>query len=405
MKTLDGFDFRGKVVLVRADLNCDVRPSAGGSEKLGVERVVESERIRASSETVKELRRKGARVVVIAHQGRKGKSDFVPLKQHCKFLNKYVKVRFVDDVCGARAIDAIEKLKNGEAVLLENVRFVADEFAPEKGKKNELYKLVEVADVFVNDAFSVCHRRQASVILFPKYLKSFAGRLLEAEVKALRQVVGGREQVVGEGVLYVLGGAKPEDNSKLLSSVGSWEVGGGRRKVLACGLFGQMCLIASGKRLGEQEKYLRRVVEDYDLVLRKLNKMLKGVEMPVDFAVKVRGRRVEKMLNEFPCDDEIFDIGAKTIEKYVNEIRRAKVVFMKGPAGDSADEKFAKGTVALLRAVAKVKFSLIGGGHLNDAIKKYKLKGFGHVSLSGGALVRYLAGEKLVGLEALEKNR
>ena len=378
MRTLDGFNFRGKVVLVRADLNSDVR---GG-------RVVESERIRASAETIKELKRKGARVVVIAHQGRKGKGDFVSLKLHARFLNKYVKVKFVDDVCGAKAVGAVRGLKNGDVVLLGNVRGVGDEFVPEKGNRNDLYKLVEVADVFVNDAFSVCHRKHSSVVLFPKYLPSFMGRLLEAELKALKKIKMGK-------CLYVLGGAKPADNIKLL----------GKNKVLACGLFGQSCLVALGKKFGAQDKYLRKVVKDFGGVVSKLKKKLRGIEMPVDFAVKIDGRRVERVLNDFPCNDEIFDIGAGTIKKYIGEIGKAKAIFVKGPAGDAGDVKFSKGTVALLRAVAKVKFSLVGGGHLSDAIKKYNLKGFSHISLSGGALVAYSAKEKLPGLEALEKNR
>ncbi len=435
MRGLDGFDFRGKVVLVRADLNSDVRVLRVGSRKSEVGRVIESERIRASSETIRELKRKGARVVVVSHQGRPTKQvagrrsqvggDFVSLKSHARFLNKYVRIKFVDDVCGTKAIVAIKNLKNGEAVLLDNVRFVEDEFLPEKGKRNELYKLVGVADVFVNDAFSVCHRKQASVVLFPKYLFSFAGRLLEKEVRALREVAGRRSQVAGRRSLFILGGAKPEDNMRLLAAAGRRSQVAGRKKILACGLFGQTCLIAKGNDLGAQNKYLKKVVKDFFEIVGKLGKLILGkkfnhrltwtntdyfelngggeILMPEDFAVKVGGRRVERLLDEFPCDDEIFDIGSKTIEKYVGEIRKAKVVFMKGPAGFSADRKFAKGTVALLRAIGKSKgFSLIGGGHLNDTIKKYKLSGFGHISLSGGALVAYLAGEKLPGLSALE---
>ena len=388
MRGLDDFDFRGKVVLLRSDLNSDVR---GG-------RVVLSERIGASAKTIKELKRKGARVVVLAHQGRKGNKDFVSLKSHARFLNKFVGVRFIDDVCGAKAIGAIGKMKNGEVVLLDNVRFLGDEFKPEKGKKNKLYKLVEVADVYINDAFSVCHREQASIVLFPKYLKSFAGRLLEREVGALKKIELSSRDDSGETkmwkCLYVLGGAKPEDNIKLL----------GKNKILACGLFGQSCLIASGKKLGAQDKYLRKVVGGFGGVVKKLKRKLKGVEMPLDFAVKVGGKRKELRVDDFPSKYEIFDIGKETQKKYVEEIKKAKIVFMKGPAGAAGDVKFSKGTVALLRAVAKVKFSLVGGGHLSDAIKKYRLSGFGHVSLSGGALLRYIAGEKLVGLEALEKN-
>jgi phosphoglycerate kinase len=386
MRTLDKFDFEGKVVLLRADLNSDVRDG----------KVVLSERIGASARTISELKRKGARVVILAHQGRKGKKDFVSLRSHARFLNRFVKVGFVNDVCGSRAIEAIKKLKNGSALLLENVRFVGGEFAPERGKRNKLYKLVEVADVFVNDAFSVCHRRQASVVLFPRYLKSFAGRLLESEVSALKKVEMSSKDDSGEpnNCLYVLGGAKPEDNIKLL----------GKNKILACGLFGQTCLVASGKKLGAQDKYLNKVVKDFSSVVLKLKCRLRGVEVPSDFAVKVGGRRVERVLDEFPSRYEIFDIGAGTIERYVKEIGKAGCVYVKWPAGDAGDVKFSKGTVALLRAAAKADFSLVGGGHLSDTIKKYKLSGFDHVSLSGGATVAYLAGEKLPGLVALGEN-
>jgi len=192
--------------------------------------------------------------------------------------------------------------------------------------------------------------------------------------------------------LYVLGGAKPADNMKLL----------GRGKVLSCGLFGQSCLVAGGKKFGAQDKYLRKTVKDFSSVILKLKRKMRNVAVPSDFAVKVKGRRVERVLDDFPCGEEIFDIGAETVVRYVKEIGRAECVFVKGPAGDAGDVKFAEGTVKLLRAVSRVKgFSLVGGGHLSDAIKKYKLKGFDHVSLSGGALVAYLAGEKLPGLLAL----
>ncbi|NQU52097.1 MAG: phosphoglycerate kinase [Bacteroidetes bacterium] len=226
MKTLSSFNFKGKTVLLRADLNSDVVKG----------KVVLGERIRASVETIKELKKKGARVVIIAHQGGKGKSNFIGLKGHCELLNKFVKVKFVDYV-----VDDIEELKNGEALLLENIRFVNDEFNEKKGKKNELYKLVELCDIYVNDAFSVCHRKHFSIVGFPKYMKNCGGRLLEKEVKALKKLK------VKNGV-YVLGGAKPEDNIKLLNG----------NKVLSCGLFGQSCLVAKNFKFGFQNKFLRK---------------------------------------------------------------------------------------------------------------------------------------------------
>jgi len=377
MKTINDFNFKGKTVLLRADLNLDVNKG----------RVLEGERVKESVKTIKELKKKKAKIVVMAHQAQPGKPDFISLKQHAKLLNKYVKVGFVNDIIGKKAEKAIKGLKQGEVILLNNIRFEKDEYKPEKGKKNKLFKLTENADIYVNDSFSVCHRKQASIVLFPRYLPSCAGRLLEKEVFALKKIKIKK-------ALFILGGAKPEDNIKLL----------GKKKVLACGLFGQMCLISRGKELGEQEKYLKGLIKDYNKIIKDLAKEQKNVLVPLDFAVDVNGKRREIPVENFPSKYEIFDIGKKTQKKYKKEIKKAKVIYMKGPAGHCGDKKFCKGTNVILKAISKNKgFSLIGGGHLSDAIKLsgIRKKKFGHISLSGGALLNYVAGKKLVGLEKL----
>src|SRR3989344_612948 len=253
MKTLSSFNFKGKIVLLRADLNSDVHKG----------RVIESERIEESAVTINELKRKKARIVVIAHQGQPGKSDFISLKQHAKLLSKYTKIKFIEDILGKKAQDEIKNLRNGEAILLENIRREADEFKPNK-RDNKLLNLAKLCDVYVNDAFSVCHRAQASIVLFPRYLPSFAGRLLEKEASALKKIKL-------KSCLYILGGAKPEDNIKLLKE----------NKVLACGLFGQLCLIAKGKNLGAQNKYLKKQLILNKNIIQKLKTKLKNVETPI----------------------------------------------------------------------------------------------------------------------------
>ena len=372
MKTLKDFNFKGKTVLLRADLNSDVKNG----------KVLMSERIKESAKTIDYLKDKKAKIVVIAHQGRPGKSDFLSLKQHAAFLNKFTKFKFVDDILGKKAEKAIKNLKNSEVILLDNVRFEEDEFKPEK-KDNRLLKLAEKADIYVNDSFSVCHRNEASIVLFPKHMKNCAGLLFEKEINALKKIKL-------KNCMFILGGAKPEDNIKLLK----------RNKVLACGLFGQVCLINKGKKLGEQENYLKK-----QKALIKISKnKLKMVETPIDFAVKKNNKRAEIKLEDFPSKYEIFDIGSRTIKKYADEIKKAKAIYMKGPAGDFNEKGFAKGTFAILNAIANSKaFSLIGGGHLSDAVEASGInkKRFNHISLSGGALLSYIAGEKLPGLEAL----
>ncbi|MFZ5955315.1 MAG: phosphoglycerate kinase [Nanoarchaeota archaeon] len=378
-KTLDDFEFNGKTVILRADLNSDF-----ANKKL-----IESERIKESAKTISELKKKKAKVVIIAHQGRKGERDFASLRQHSKFLNKYTKVKYVNDIAGEKAVNEIKNLKPGEALLLENIRYLDDELNPEK-KGNKIIKtLMPLADIYINDAFSNSHRNHTSMTAFPKFLSSGIGRVMQKEIEAL-------EKIRLKDSLYILGGAKPEDNIKLLK----------HNNVLACGLFGQLCIIARGKNLGAQNRYLKTTLYMTKELKPKLNSK---VYTPIDFAVKINGKREEILLENFPSKYEIFDIGQLTINKFIEEIKQAKSIYMKGPAGFCADKNFCKGTFSILKAISENRncFSVIGGGHLNDAIKHSGIdkNKFNHISLSGGALLNFLAGEKLPGLEALRRGR
>ena len=368
MKTLDNFNFENKKVLVRADLDSPMAKC----------KVLDNERLKSNVKTLKELKKKKAKIIVIGHQGRPGQRNFVSLEQHAKLLSKYIKVKFVKDIIGKKALKEIEGLKKGEILLLDNVRKLKDEFLG--NSKNRFVKVLsEMCDVYVNDAFSVSHRKQSSLVGFPKVMKKCAGRNLEKELKFLKRLHI-------KNAVYILGGAKPEDNILLLNN---------QRKVLSCGLFGQLCLISKGFNFGEQNKFLRKKIG----IVKKSK--LRNVKTPKDFALKVNGKRKDLKKEEFPSRYEIFDIGEETIKEYVKEIKKAKVVFMKGPAGDCSTKIFCKGTKKILEAVGKCKFSIIGGGHLSDAVAKLKIKGIDHVSLSGGALLEFIIGKKLPGVEAL----
>ncbi|MGD9276114.1 MAG: phosphoglycerate kinase [Candidatus Pacearchaeota archaeon] len=380
MKTLKDFNLKNKLVLLRSDLNCDV---------LG-KKIIPTEKIKKSAETINFLKKKGARIVVLAHQGNPHKLDFVSLRQHAKFLNKFAKIKFVEDVCGKFAIEKIKKLKSGEALLLENVRFSKDEFYPRK-KGNELLKnLAPLFDLFVNDSFSVSHRNHTSIVGFAKKIPSCAGPLVVKELDALKKISKKR-------CLYILGGAKLDSNIKLL----------GKNKIIATGLFDQLCLIARGKDLGMQNRLIKKIglfKEGFEKTKLKLKGKLKNVETSIDFAVLKNGKRVEYDLEDFPMNYAIKDIGEKTIQKHLKEIKKAKAIYMRGDVGIAMEKKFSRGTLELLRAVGDSKaFSIIGGGSLNDVIKKYKIQKnkFNHVSLSGGALSNFFAGEKLPGLKVL----
>ncbi len=372
MKTIDDFNFKNKRVLLRVDLNSEIINK----------RVLLNERIIEHSKTINELKRKKAKIVILAHQSRPDSSDFTSLKQHSKLLNKYTKVKFINSIIDKKAIKKIKSLKPGEALLLENVRFLKEEFTP--SLNNKLVKtLSPLFDVYINDAFSVSHRAQTSIVSFPKILPHCIGRVMEKELHAIKKISS-------KNTLYILGGAKPEENILLMN----------KKNIITCGLFGQLCLIARGFNFGKQNKYLKKKF----FILKDLKKKLKSQKTPVDFAVEINHKRKELKLKDFPSNYLIYDIGKETIKQYIKEIKKAKSIFMKGTAGDCSKKQFCKGTYEILKAIESSKaFSLIGGGSLSEATRELRInkKNLGYISLSGGALIEYIAGKKLPGLEAL----
>ncbi len=370
-KTLSDFKLAGKRILLRVDLNTEVING----------KVIPSPRFKAHLQTINELKRKKAKIVILAHQSRPGEKDFISLKKHAKIL----KVKFVPDVIGEEAISAIQKLKSGEVLLLENIRFLKEEFQGDE--KNILIKtLAPLFDLYVNDAFSVSHRNQTSITGFPKVLPSAIGRIMESELKNL-------EKLKIKNCLFILGGKKIEENLMLLT----------KRKILSAGTLGQLLLISRGVNFGLQNKLLKNELK----YIRELKKFTKIIA-PLDYAFLINGKRKEFSLDELPVNYEIMDIGKKTMNLYINEIKKAKAIFMKGPVGYCEEKYFCEGTKAILEAIANSKaFSVLAGGHLSTTVEKLKINKnkFGYISLSGGALVEYLAGKKLPGLEALKDKR
>lgn len=372
-KTLDDFKLKGKRILLRVDLNSEIDKG----------KVILNDRFLEHKKTIQTLKRKKAKTVILAHQSRPGKPDFISLRQHAELL----KVKFVPDILGKKAIKAITELKPGQTMLLENIRTLKEEFSP--NKNNDLVRILSpLFDFYINDAFSISHRNHTSIVSFPKVLKSAIGPVMEKELKAL-------SKIKLKNCLYVLAGAKPEDSIQLLKKA---------NHVLTAGYLGQLALIAKGRNLGAQNKFLKKELK-HD---KKLKPHLKKLTIPIDLAVKIKGKRKDLDLENFPSKYEIYDIGPKTQKLYIDKIKKAKCIFMKGPVGFCEEKQFCKGTKAIFQAIANSKaFSVLGGGHSTTALKKLKINKsrFGYISLSGGALVRYLAGEKLPGLEALKKRR
>ena len=372
-------DLNGKKIILRVDLNCDVQNG----------KIVESERIKEHAKTIKFLQNKRAKIVILAHQGNLGERTCTSLKQHAKFLNKYARVKFVQQVIGKKTWREISALKNGEALLLENVRFLKDESNP--SPNNSFVKFFKEAgfDYYVNNAFSVSHRNQTSIVSFPKVFPSAIGLIFEEELNNAEKLKSKMKNC-----LFILGGAKSKDLMPLL----------GKGKILSTGKLSLLCLIALGFNLGRENKLLKK---DFSL-LSKIKKHLNKIKTPVDLAINPRGKRKELSVEEFPQSYAVLDIGEKAISNYKKEIAKAKTIFFKGSPGLFQQKGFEKGTKEILKAIANSRaFSVIAGGQSSDALKKFKIpkSKFSYVSLSGGSLVSYLAGEKLPGLEALSYAR
>ena len=398
--TMDDYDFRGKTALVRVDFNSPIDPKT--------KKILDDTRIKAHGEsTIKELSQKGAKVVILAHQGRPGDPDFTPLREHAQILGKILgkPVKYVDDVYGEKAQRAIKELKNGEILVLENVRTFPDEQkkgTPEEHAKTEMVKkLAPLADVFVNDAFAAAHRAHVSIVGFTAVLPSVAGRIMERELKALGRVVHNPEKPC----VYILGGAKADDSLKISQYVLKNKIAD---HVLTGGVVGHLFLAAKGIDLGKPNMDLLEKEELMGLGagIRELMKDYPGkIEVPTDLAVEANKKRLEIMVSKLPTSYPIFDIGKVTVEKYTEIIKAAKSIVISGPMGVYENPEFLFGTKKILEAVASSKaFSLVGGGHTIAAVEEMGLaKKMGYVSTAGGALIEFLMGEQLPGVAALEK--
>ncbi|MCM8830709.1 MAG: phosphoglycerate kinase [Candidatus Omnitrophica bacterium] len=391
-KTMDDINFENKCVFIRVDLNTTIKNN----------KPLLSPRIKEHTLTIAELALKKAKVVVLAHQGRKAQQDFIGLEGHAKLLKKELKkinskldVKFVDDVCGQKAIENIKNLKIGEILLLQNTRFLDCETDFEKTAKCQIVDNLEpLCDIFVLDALSVAHRAHASVIGFKKPLK-VAGRVLEKELKALEKF----QNENNKPKVLILGGAKIKDSASILEF---WLKNNKADYILIGGLIGVVMLVASGKKIPQK-------IELEDGILEKLQKLYSQYKDKIILAEDVllntkpkpKALRLDKLES---MSGEIYDIGPKTIEKFSKIILGSKSIIFNGPMGVYEKKGFEKGTKKILQAILKSKgFSIIGGGNSTDAIEKLKLKKekFGYVSLSGKAFIEYLTEGTLPGIEYL----
>ena len=389
--TLDDFDLKGKTVFLRVDMNCPIDPET--MEISGTKRIEEA------IETIKSLEE--AKVVVASHQGRVGNKDYTGMDKHAKVLEKLIgkKIKYVEDVIGSAAQNEIKNLKNGEILLLDNLRLCAEEnyeFTPqEAGNTIMVSRLSKLFDLCVLDSFPSAHRSHPSIVGFPHVLPACAGRIVEREVRNLDEIM----TVPKAPHVIVLGGSKVSDRLEAIKLL----IQNGRADhVLLTGLIGNVFMRAQGriryplgiKREDEVVAKAHSLIGEYPDVF----------STPVDIAIDKDGERVEMDVRELEIGDKIYDLGPKTVEHYSKLIAGAGTVFISGPAGFFEKENFSYGTKGLLTAVANsMATTIVSGGHLTSALKKYGLaEKIDHISTAGGALVLYLTGEKLPMIKALE---
>lgn len=396
--TLDDFDVRGRRVLLRIDINSPVNERTL--------RLEDGSKIKSSVATVRELLDRGARVAILAHQGRPGDYDYIPLNEHATFLSQYLgrRVRYVDDLFGKHALNAIDGLGDGECILLKNVRFFPDEQAkkpPEEHAESQLVKeLAPKSDLFVNDAFASSHRSHASLVGFTAALPSAAGRLMEREVKTLTRVF----QNPARPSTFIFGGTKFADALPVIEKLAER---GTVDNIIIAGLAGYTYLWILGKNIGSKTEALARknVTEE---VIGRAKKLMssKGskIHLPVDAAAGVDGQRTEFVIGEVPADAAIMDIGSKSIDEFAKIVSASSTVFLSGPPGVFEKEEFLKGTAELFKAMTSSEaFTVIGGGHSCAAANKLGLlEKCSYVSTGGGALERLMLGKEMPVVEALK---
>jgi len=398
--TLDDFSVRGKKVLLRIDINSPVDERTL--------RLVDGSKIKSSIPTIRELLDRGAKVAIIAHQGRPGDYDFIPLNEHAAFMTQYLgrKVRYVDDLLGSHALKVLGGLGDGDCILLKNVRHLADEQAkksPEEHAGSQLVKVLSPEfNIFVNDAFGSSHRSHASLVGFTTVLPSAAGRLMEREIKTLTHVI----QNPKRPSTFIFGGAKFADAIPIIERLSERET---CDDILVAGLAGYAFLWAKGKKIGSRTEDLVRK-DATDEVMASARKLLdkhsEKIHLPVDAAVDDNGKRSEFSIESLPSDAAIKDIGSATIEMFSDVVKGSRTVFLSGPPGVFEKDEFRKGTEELFRAIVESDaFSVIGGGHSSAAANKLGVfEQFSYASTGGGALERLMLGKQMPVVEALKES-
>lgn len=381
MKTLKDFEFKGKKVILRSDFNVSIKEG----------KIISNERIMAELPTINYLIKSGAKVIIMSHLGKikseedkKSYSLYIVYEELLKIID--TKVIFSPVTHGKILEEKISSLQNGEVLLAENTRYEDVENKKESECNEELSKYwASLADIFINDAFGMTHRKHASNYGISKFLPTGIGFLIESEIKGLAPILEPAKPFT-----IIMGGAKLEDKLSLIKSLvpkcDKLLLGGGIANTFLA------VSVSIGKSLVSPD-----LIEE----ARNLLSIYKErIIMPVDVKVLTKNGAEVKDISNIASDDIIFDIGPKTIELYKKHIDNSETIFLNGTVGKYEEEGFEDGTKEILNAVSKTgAYSVIGGGDALSSAEYFKINDFSFVSTGGGATLNYIATEKLACFE------
>jgi len=401
--SLSDVNLDGLTVLYRVDVNSPIEPSSG--------ELLDDGRLRAIVPTIEKLSK--TKLVILGHQSRPGKSDFTDMSSHSKRLQSIIgrEVKFVSDICGEFAIQSIENLLDGEILFLDNVRMNEEEYG-KKYKSNEdtentniIDSLVEIADVYVTDAFAASHRRSPTLTGFASRIPNVCGLLMEKEIDGLRIALHNPPQPY----LSILGGAKADDSLRVAKNLIKK---GFIDTVAFVGVAGNMMLWAAGHDIGEVNKnFIRENLGDefentWNYASNLISEHSDLLFLPSDLAIEEEDKRIPISLDDLPTEFPIYDIGIQTLMDLRPIIKQASCILWNGPASYFELPKFAFGTIEILNMCSEADgITIIGGGHTSALVNQRGASKFmTHNSTGGGSTMSFLSGERMPVIEALKKS-
>ena len=389
----DHIPINGKRVIVRLDLNVPISNS----------KIDDSTRIKVVETFINKLIQNKAKVILLSHLGRpKGRVvSEMSLTPIFNYLKKKLngKIYFYKEKIDAAAIKASQNLKPGEVLLVENIRFFKEEESDDENFARDLSKL---GDIYINEAFSCSHRKQASIHKITKFIDSYGGPTLEKEVRSINLIIKNKKKPV----TCIIGGSKVSTKINILSSLLE-----NADNLIIVGAMANNFLKFKGTNVGASliEKDSENIVKNINVLAEK-NKCKVIIPLDCNTSSKINGDPIYKSLKDLGSKDMILDIGRNTIDLINKTIDNSNTLFWNGPAGYYENKNFSTGSLSIAKKIAentklKSLISIVGGGDTIAAIKNTGLENsFTHLSTAGGAFLESLEGKELPGIKVLKKN-